>query len=253
MVLPRTIRPSALTPGTSSPPLFLFHADNTLMNPSPGTIGLKVSDGFSAPGAVTLPWWIPTLGGYNWWDHTPSLAFVSSARARGQPNAQGNASSGLFYSAYTDGAAAPAFGVGYADAFGDNTTGGAGAAWAYAPGANGSVAASMLPPTNPDSNLRIGSSSTPSATTSWSFDGDLFYVLFYREAHGLAQQQQVQAFMRTYMVSHQCDQPLQITSDSSAASVYLADRCVTTPAGVAYGYGAQRCYMSCNSGYQWYM
>ena len=177
---------------------------------------------------------------------------MSTLQPRRVPNAQGNATSGQFYAAFTDASAAPAFGVGFGDAFGDNTTGGAGAAWYYARGANGSIVATMQPPTNPDSNLRVGSSSTPSASTSWSFDGDLFYVLFYRESHSLAQQAEVNAWMRGYMVTRQCDQPLQLRSET-ATSVNLVDRCFPTASGVAYGYGAMRCYMTCSSGFQWYM
>jgi hypothetical protein len=98
------------------------------------------------------------------------------------------------YSALLNGATSPVQGTGFADALATNTSAAAAHSWFYS---NSSASASVteLPPASPDNALRVGGPLV--ANPQYSFDGQLFYVLMYRETHSAAQQLAVQQWAST--------------------------------------------------------
>ena len=159
---------------------------NTLFNPSPGTLGLKVADGVSPWSAgVTQAWWIPSMSTYTWSAAPQAWAFTS---------AKGPGTGPQVYSALLNGAASPVQGTGFADAVATNTSAAAAHSWLYS-NTTASASVTELPPAVPDNALRVGGPLV--ANPQYSFDGQLFYVLMYRETHSAAQQLAVQQWAVT--------------------------------------------------------
>jgi hypothetical protein len=122
---------------------------------------------------------------YTWSAAPQAWAFTS---------AKGPGTGPQVYSALLNGAASPVQGTGFADAVATNTSAAAAHSWLYS-NTTASASVTELPPAVPDNALRVGGPLV--ANPQYSFDGQLFYVLMYREAHSAAQQLAVQQWAAT--------------------------------------------------------